>query len=33
MDKIIFGIILLHIVIGFGWVIYKFGFEKKDPKK
>lgn len=33
MNKIIFGIVLLHIVVGFGWVIYKLGFEKKDPKK
>lgn len=32
MEKIIFGIILLHIIVGFGWVVYKLQFQKKDPK-
>jgi hypothetical protein len=27
MEKIIFGIVLLHLLAGFGWVIYKL--EKK----
>ncbi len=33
MDKILFGIVLFHLIVGFGWVIYKLGFEKKDPNK
>ncbi len=28
---IIFGIVMLHLVVGFAWVIYKF--EKKPSKK
>lgn len=28
---IIFGIVMLHLVIGFAWVIYKF--SKKPSKK
>jgi len=33
MDKILFGIVLLHLVVGFGWVVYKLEFKKKNPKK
>lgn len=33
MDKILFGIVLLHVIVGFGWVIYKLEFKKKNPKK
>jgi hypothetical protein len=29
MDKIIFGIVLLHFVAGFGWVIYKMEFKNR----
>ncbi|WP_264564602.1 hypothetical protein [Flavobacterium sp. N3904] len=29
MEKIIFGIVLLHVVAGFGWVVYKLQFQKK----
>jgi hypothetical protein len=29
MDKIIFGIALLHLVAGFGWVIYKMEFKNR----
>ncbi len=29
MEKIIFGIVLLHIIVGFGWVVYKLQFQKK----
>lgn len=28
MEKIIFGIVLFHIVLGFGWVVYKLQFQK-----
>jgi hypothetical protein len=27
--KIIFAIVLLHLVVGFGWVIYKFEHKEK----
>lgn len=33
MDKILFGIVILHLIVGFGWVIYKLEFKKKNPKK
>jgi hypothetical protein len=32
MDKIIFGIILLHLVVGFGWLFYKLEIQKKKKK-
>jgi len=32
MEKIIFGIILLHLVVGFGWLFYKLEIQKKNPK-
>jgi hypothetical protein len=36
MEKIIFGLVLFHILLGFGWVVYKLQFqknEKNDEKK
>ncbi|MEN9980885.1 MAG: hypothetical protein RL542_672 [Bacteroidota bacterium] len=32
MDKIIFGVILLHLVAGFGWLFYKLEIQKKNKK-
>jgi hypothetical protein len=32
MEKIIFGIVLLHIIAGFGWVVYKLQFQKEKSK-
>ena len=32
MEKIIFAVILLHVIIGFGWVVYKLGFQKKKEE-
>lgn len=32
MNYIIFGVILLHLVIGFGWLIYKLEIQKGKPK-
>jgi len=29
MEKIIFGIVLFHVILGFGWVVYKLQFQKK----
>jgi hypothetical protein len=33
MEKIIFGIVLLHLVVGLGWAIYKIEFQKNKPNK
>jgi hypothetical protein len=33
MEKIIFGIVFLHIIAGFGWVVYKLQFRKKNSNK
>ena len=33
MNYIIFGVILLHLVVGFGWLVYKLEFQKDKPKK
>ena len=33
MSYIIFGIILLHLVVGFGWLVYKLEIQKDKPKK
>ena len=33
MSYIIFGIILLHLVVGFGWLVYKLEFQKDKPEK
>ena len=32
MNYIIFGIILLHLVAGFGWLFYKLEIQKDKPK-
>ncbi len=32
MSYIIFGIILLHLVVGFGWLVYKLEIQKDKPK-
>ena len=32
MDKIFFGIIILHLIIGFGWLIYKLEVPKNKSK-
>ncbi len=29
MEKIFFAAILLHLIVGFGWILYKFQFQKK----
>ena len=29
MNYIIFGIIMLHLIAGFGWLFYKLEFQKK----
>ena len=31
MNYIIFGVILLHLVVGFGWLVYKLEFQKDKP--
>lgn len=31
MDYLIFGLVLLHLVVGFGWLLYKLEIQKK-PK-
>ncbi len=33
VNYIIFGIILLHLLIGFGWLIYKLEIQKGKPKE
>lgn len=33
MGKIFFGIVLLHILAGFAYVIYKLEFQKKKKDK
>lgn len=32
MEILIIAVIILHFVIGFGWLIYKLEFEKSKPK-
>lgn len=32
-NYIIFGIILLHLILGFGWLIYKLEIQKGKPKE
>lgn len=32
MNSIIFGVILLHLVAGFGWLFYKLEIQKSKPK-
>jgi len=31
MNYVIFGIILLHLVVGFGWLFYKLEIQKDKP--
>jgi len=33
MDYIIFGLVLLHLIIGFGWLLYKLEIQKDKPKE
>jgi hypothetical protein len=33
MEKIIFAVVLLHLIAGFGWVVYKLQFQKREPKE
>lgn len=33
MNYIIFGIIMLHLIAGFGWLFYKLEFQKKKSDK
>ncbi len=33
MAKIFFAISMIHLVVGFGWVIYKLEFEKSKKDK
>ncbi len=33
MELFIMFIVLLHLAIGFGWLLYKLEFEKKDKKE
>jgi hypothetical protein len=32
MNYIIFGVILLHLVAGFGWLFYKLEIQKSKTK-
>ncbi len=32
MAAFFFTIVLLHLVAGFGWVLYKIAFQKNEPK-
>jgi hypothetical protein len=32
MNYIIFGIIVLHLVAGFGWLFYKLEIQKENSK-
>ena len=33
MEQIIFAIIILHLIVGFGWLLYKLEIQKKKPDK
>ncbi|WP_157505097.1 hypothetical protein [Flavobacterium tegetincola] len=33
MNYIIFGVILLHLIAGFGWLFYKLEVQKSKPKE
>ena len=33
MEKIIFGLVIFHILLGFGWVVYKLQFQKEKKEK
>lgn len=30
MAAFFFGVVILHLLVGFGWVLYKIAFPKKD---
>jgi len=32
LANILFIIVMLHLAVGFGWVIYKLEFDKSDKK-
>jgi hypothetical protein len=33
MQTLIFAIVMLHLVAGFGWIIYKLEFQTKKSEK
>ena len=33
MEQIIFAIIILNLIVGFGWLFYKLEIQKKKPGK
>ena len=33
MEIVIFAIVILHIVVGFGWAIYQLEIKKNKPTK
>lgn len=32
MAAFFFTVVLLHLVVGFGWVLYKIAFQKNEHK-
>lgn len=32
METFIFSVVMLHLLVGFVWVIYKLEFKKSDKK-
>ncbi|GEM_PF-807005 len=33
LANILFIVVMLHLLVGFGWVIYKLEFQKNKEKK
>ena len=33
MEGVVFGVIILHLVVGFGWLYYKLEIQKKEEDK
>ncbi len=33
VNYIIIGVIVLHLLAGFGWILYKLEFQKNKPKE
>lgn len=33
INYIIIGVIILHLLAGFGWLFYKLEFQKNKPKE
>ncbi len=33
LANILFIVVMLHLAVGFGWVLYKLEFQKKDKNK